>query len=656
MALKNNTQHTNETSRQSRVVFFSKDDLASGYNLLNAEKLLINFDVEDLSNVNDLLEIYHIKLYFDNSLFLKTWSKTTKEAFIQTVSKAETKLKEFFLGIQNDHIINLLNEVDFDYKKSFWHLITYYKVFKKISSETFVEILKDASFSLGYVLQQKIIVDHFHQDLRKFLIQYSKTAEFLLTKYEELNDSQALEYFFPNSLSLQDKENIISSYIDANPNLNYIHLIEKSKDSVHLKISAKTKLKAKKCAIKLNKELFSDHNSYETGVEITLQKNQKLPVKYSRDGLILKVSYSEDYLDQQITSFSRLMLFKNLFEYVDKQGTITLISKQNELTVLERISIRSKNEYTIGFSFNSKVQLSILQLLIFDNYLKTKDSSIEKLVLSFIDEIFTKYFKLENLLFSIPSFNSTYLEKVRALAPELEFLMKQYHFYREDGNIDLELIQLDSTPVNFIDVKSLVDKKYLYSNHDKVKSLQYHFFSDQSMLFYVEPFRDKHSNFFSLITSEDVKLENFKSHQLDIVDQLIKEEYLRLEIDNTVKLNKDILIFMIGILYKNEVISYWHYPPDIRHVLDEMIKDGWLTVENTLLSKPELSYFNFHLNKKEFTNGSDIRNKYLHGTNNTSDLDHQYEYYILLKLLILILLKIFDDLMLKKEADKFQEN
>jgi hypothetical protein len=61
----------------------------------------------------------------------------------------------------------------------------------------------------------------------------------------------------------------------------------------------------------------------------------------------------------------------------------------------------------------------------------------------------------------------------------------------------------------------------------------------------------------------------------------------------------------------------------------------------------EQSYFNYFLNKREFTNGLDMRNSYLHGTQTNPEeiQEHEYAYYSYLKLLTLILLKIEDDLL-----------
>jgi hypothetical protein len=90
----------------------------------------------------------------------------------------------------------------------------------------------------------------------------------------------------------------------------------------------------------------------------------------------------------------------------------------------------------------------------------------------------------------------------------------------------------------------------------------------------------------------------------------------------------------------------------MRSILDELVSENLIKYENTLFSKQEVNYFNFYLNKKEFTNGRNIRNKYLHGTNKGLEKTHEYEYYILLRLIILTLLKITDDLTLRDLKSK----
>lgn len=638
------------TSRElNRCVFHSKDDLSAGYNLKKAEELLNDVDIATIFEINNLLELYNIKLYFDNGLFLSSWSELTKKKFKAKINEAWARIKHFWLTITDKDIAAHVGSLEFHYKKSFWELFNYFQIYKKIDNGIFSLILQNHSFQINYILSHKNTVSHFDKEMRSFLIVYNKTAELLLSNFEEGSKFKEANYIFPKSLTLSDKENIMSKYIDyEKANLNYIRLIEHSKDSNDLKLSAKVRLKAKKKSAELNDKIFEEGHSWKVGVHVTLDKDQIEPVIFSNKDYVLEVSYSELLLDKQINNVALFFLFRNLFGYTDDHGLITLVNKEKEMDVLERTLMKSKNEYSAGITFQRESQLSYLQILIFNHYLNQKDKSIEILIESFIKEVLNEYFQLNNLQFRFPTSNSTFLEKIRILAPELEFLLKQYQVYSNEGEIDFELIEINSNPLRFSEIKSLVDKKYGYINNTKTSFLKYHFFSDQNLLYYVEPFNDKYSNLYDLLINEDVKLENFKDYQKDAITQLISEDFLIVDTNNNVKIKKQILLSLIGNLHRDEVISYWHYPKDVRNVIDEMDGENLIKFETTLFSKQEINFFNYYLNKKEYTNGLDIRNKYLHGTNRGSEEEHEYEYYVLLKLIILTLLKIADDLMLKK--------
>ena len=66
-----------------------------------------------------------------------------------------------------------------------------------------------------------------------------------------------------------------------------------------------------------------------------------------------------------------------------------------------------------------------------------------------------------------------------------------------------------------------------------------------------------------------------------------------------------------------------------------------------MFSKHEADYFDFYLNKATFNNGNDLRNMYLHGSQPNALEDekiHEKNYWIILKLFVLCVLKINDDL------------
>jgi hypothetical protein len=311
--------------------------------------------------------------------------------------------------------------------------------------------------------------------------------------------------------------------------------------------------------------------------------------------------------------------------------------------------MKSKNEYVIGETFYKKRYLSTSQIMIFNHYLSQAGKSIEKIIESFILGFVNTH--LENVKFKFPTESTTYIEKIRSLAPEFEFLLKQFQAYAEDGRIDFELIEFNSSPVRLSEIKSLVKKKYVYSDSDTIRALIHKFFSDQSTLYYTERFKEKYRNLYNLLINENVSYDDFKEYQKPAIDLLIQEEYLQVDSNDFIKIKNVAKMFVIGQIYKNEVLSYWHYKKEIRDAIDDMIENKLLYIEDTLLTKPEINYYNYYLNKKEFTNGFDIRNKYLHGTNPHLEKQQQIDYYSLLKLIILTLLKITDDLILYKESN-----
>lgn len=636
-------------NRLERVVFYSKTDGAAGPNLERVETLMNTIDLKSDLDIVDLLELYAVKQYLDNDLYLLSWNEETKINYKAVTDQAWLMIKKFWLGINDSNVLDYIGYLEYYYNETFWKLFSYFQVYKNISRPMLNNVLDKFPFQITYILANKNIVQHFDKEIRNFLMNYKTAAELLLSRFEEKQASDRTDYHFPASLTLNDRETIMDKFLDdPDANLNYVRLLDKSKDSAHLKLSAKLKLKAKRKAVQLNNEIMKDGHTWREGVQVVLDKDQEDLVKYSYNDGILEVWYSTEYLDSKTSEISLFQVFRRLFAYLDNTGLSTLVSKLSELDVMERIQMQSKNEYVKGVVFLRKSMLSDLQLIIYSDYLKRRDINLEETIQAVITQYFKKSFNID-LKFKFPSGSATYLEKIRTLSPELEFLLRQYQAFVNDGEIDLELLQITSTPLFYSDIGSIVKKKYAYSDHEKINYLKFIFFSDQSPLHYVEPFDSKYSKLYDLLVNEEVNLDNFSNYQRTQIEQLIAEDYLLLDNNNSVKLKKEIMLFLIGELHSANVISYRHYPDVIRRTIDVMEKEGLITFQDTLFTKEELNYFNFYLNKKDYTNGYDLRNKYLHGTNTASEKEHQSEYYMLLKIVILAVLKIEDDLILKKE-------
>lgn len=399
------------------INFYSIDDMATPYELEKTEDVLETYTSHDKFDVNDFLEFYNIKIYFDNNQFLKSWDEEKKERYRKIVQTVFDEFKKRLLTLENSNIQNYIEVIEFEYLDNFWGLFNLLSLYKRIDGQYILEILEKNNIHIRYILHQKKIVDKYNVIIKEFLLDYEETAEILLTKIEEEHISgRNLEFYFPKNLSLVDKESIIDRYIDSDrPNLNYIRLIENSKDSPQLNLSPKVRLKARKVSQKLNNEIIQEGFSWTFRVQVVINKDQKEPVIYKNSNNLLEVIYSESYLNNCLDDDIKLFhIFSELFQYLDETNLIEILSKPNEMDSFERTFMKSKNAYASSDIFNKKEYLSNLQLIIFEDYLKRNNNSIESIINSFVDYLNKKILP-SKLYFQIRESDSLYVEKIRSL-------------------------------------------------------------------------------------------------------------------------------------------------------------------------------------------------------------------------------------------------
>ena len=62
--------------------------------------------------------------------------------------------------------------------------------------------------------------------------------------------------------------------------------------------------------------------------------------------------------------------------------------------------------------------------------------------------------------------------------------------------------------------------------------------------------------------------------------------------------------------------------------------------------------FDYYLNKSEFTNGLDLRNKYIHDTGSLDENIQRQDYTVLLKLMIILIIKINEEFCLRDQLKR----
>src|SRR5690606_36454338 len=159
-------------------------------------------------------------------------------------------------------------------------------------------------------------------------------------------------------------------------------------------------------------------NGMRYGVSVSFpEKVTKMKDGIIDDNFVINYTYSLDFIKQNSDPYSLFQKFIILFEYLDLQRRINLVSKKNKMGVVERImGVHSQNEYRGGTEFTLLEMTSQIQLAGYNKVLSDLGISFENV----LHQVFTssfqeKYEFANNAHFSIPSATS-YFEKVRLLA------------------------------------------------------------------------------------------------------------------------------------------------------------------------------------------------------------------------------------------------
>ena len=170
-------------------------------------------------------------------------------------------------------------------------------------------------------------------------------------------------------------------------------------------------------------------------------------------------------------------------------------------------------------------------------------------------------------------------------------------------------------------------------------------FSDQSMLGYTELTKAKYSTLYDLLSAETVRMEDFQPYQIPKITWLINRGVISESEEKYLRLNEH-RVFILKDMFDHDVICP-HYYSICRPIIDELVSCGDFRYGSTLFSEPEQAYLNYHLNQAEFSNGLDLRNRYIHSTYSQDKQIQEHDYDCLLRIMVLVIMKINEEFCLK---------
>lgn len=649
---------------KDRIQYFSTYDMSISYYLQNAEEIIEKYhDGWRPDEVNDVIELYNIWLFIENGIYMKNWSEDT----LREIKGYKEVIIPFFSALKKGTWVGIYKEVNFEYRRNFWEIVDRFNIKSFIDMETLCEALADNSSDLRYILQRERLVKKYDKMLGLLLKENEHTAEWLLSEFVEEDKFDNHEHIYiPASLTLQEREDIISAYLDkSEPNLNYVRLVLVAKKDANLKLSDDVVLKAKNVERTLNNKYFNENNGvhFKYAVRLSGEENKPLKwVEHDEEGDAI-LCYSKPIMlgfkDAEILHYCRYG-----FELLTYNGMIALVSKISDSGVFERtMGLTGKYSYTTNIAFRYHEAISMLQIEALQNALEGDGRTIEGAIKVFYESYLKTKYGYPSTVLSLPDPKSDWISKCRIIAPEIDAVAKRYHLYAKRGVVDEDLLQISSDTVRVSSTASCNQIKYytIKGKPGELYRLFHLLFSDQSMLTFVEPFKDNHYNsFFQMLVEQDGKVpyENYAAYQKGDIDYLIGEGYLSVNDNGLLYVEKKMEIGLLKQLYEYHSCPLLAYGTYGKELLEEMAAKNWLETDNYLLSVEERNYFDYYMYNTPFTNGPALRNRYVHGTNSNPNRDykHRNAYNRLLILLILELLKIEDDLIQRQSSKEGKDN
>lgn len=628
-----------ETSIE-KIKYYDSSDLAYDYMIERAIQFVDQYgESPNFNNINLVLAAYNVYL-------LLTKAKL-KSAYLHYASIAKTYIKHcniYFSNLNNDNIKCSHNIPMQLYQEDYWQLFNNTKLYYSIDKKIVKFLLYKLTPSLTAILKHPQIVNVYSREITCYIIKNQYSILFILDYYFTYNKESTKKFILPKELTSKILLWLINKKLSSN-NISpqYLRLIENSTNST-LIIPDKMKVKAKRCRKQIESEILSTNSSMISNMKIVFKNIDEL-IKIDFQPPNLTITLDKSWIDENNHND---YLFANLFIFYficDINYRAKFIANKTDSTKLEDLISKplGLNDYFQPLLSRIQEDLAHLFIMSYDKLLLTQNKRIEDLLKWFYTEFIAEEFHVHKFIFNSSSTNTTFIEKCRNLCSEIDSILKQYQLYYENNDIDRDLLEINSKPLLFSQLESYDKNKYAYIVDTEYINSMNLLFSDQSYLNLITKLLDTNKTFISEIINPtiDLFLTDFDESQKKLIKKLQQQQLIILNQQNQIIAKKN-NIEVLKDFYENSCICNKAYQKQLNKLNIEC------KYTNSLFSTSEVDYLNFILNKKQFPNGHDLRNKYIHGSQSQNEISQLNDYYLLLMIHCFIALKIYDELANRK--------
>ena len=330
-------------------------------------------------------------------------------------------------------------------------------------------------------------------------------------------------------------------------------------------------------------QVISNDTGPSTKIKVEFSDSEKSMQNLTADGINIELLHSRQWITENLDYPTLLNNYIHMFGYVDYCCRIIFPSFKNELGIFESsIRIKGDRDYDIGVSFEIKEIISSMQNILYYYELLSLNKRVEDILKWFFEEYLVEEFGVEGFTLSIPSVGTTFLEKIRIMLPELEFILRQFEIYTNRREVNQQILQMDKNGILIENIPSFIQKKYGYIIDLELKNISYLLFSNQSDLLFIEN-KKEYPNFECLIENEKITTEDFSEFQQFDLKVLFENKIIFEDSQGVINLNWEI-VNILKDFYQNEVICISYYKNN--ELLNSLIRAGKISCESKLFTKP----------------------------------------------------------------------
>lgn len=215
--------HREITYQAMHIKYYSKNDLSMGYNLLEAEHFLDDYDIDTIviSDINTAFEIYNIIKLLESGIKLESWSDEKYEELQGKCKALKGFVGRYFNTYDGEQFLLQYEGLDYIYHNDFVDILEKYSIYKRISEESFSSFLENAATNVRTIIKHKKLVNAFDSCIAKHFSKNIKSAELLISHYYSVNGENdhlyfpGIQFLFDKGIVVENKSGILEIDVET---------------------------------------------------------------------------------------------------------------------------------------------------------------------------------------------------------------------------------------------------------------------------------------------------------------------------------------------------------------------------------------------------------------------------------------------------------